>query len=84
MSDESIRLRRKPLPYTASFAIDNALMELNDAIKVITPLIYGKVLDPVEKAERLGQIVQHIYRAVLSLKEARAARPGENGNSEPS
>ncbi len=71
--------RRRPLPYTASFAIDNALMELSDAIKVITPLIRGQVLDPVEKAERLAQIVQHIYKAVMSLKEARTARPGENG-----
>lgn len=70
--------RRKPLPYTAALAIDNALMELSDAIRIITPLIRGQVLDPVEKAERLAQIVQHIYKAVMSLKEARAARP-ENG-----
>jgi hypothetical protein len=55
-------------------------MELSDAIRIITPLIRGQVLDPVEKAERLAQIVQHIYKAVMSLKEARAARPGENGD----
>lgn len=75
--------KRKPLPYTAAFNIDAAIMEITDTIRVLTPILYGKVLDPVERTERVGQAIHLNYKAILALKEARAARPGESEDENP-
>jgi hypothetical protein len=65
--------KRKPLPYHASQAIDEARMELSDATRLIVSLMDSRdPIDPMERYRRLGLAIDRLHRASAALKEIRS------------
>ncbi len=69
--------KRKPLPYAATAAVDDALMLLADARRALLPLVKGDHMPPEDAARRPGQALLNIQEASARLREIKTA--GSNG-----
>jgi len=70
--------RRKPLPYHASEAIDQALMELSDARRAVMALLAERPLSQEERYRLLGVVMHNLHEADAWLKTVKKA--GKNGS----
>lgn len=65
----------RPFPYRAGALVDQALMDLSAAHRMIKPLLKKQDLETVASA---GMALDEINRAIASLKEARNIREEPN------
>lgn len=63
--------KRKPLPYHASQAVDDARIEATNAVNALAPLLDGEPVSRDELYRRIGKSVYHIQRLIRSLNSIR-------------
>ncbi|RPJ39270.1 MAG: hypothetical protein EHM35_02755 [Planctomycetaceae bacterium] len=68
------QMKRKPLPYHCSMAIDKALMENSDVMRLLRTLKKAQGLTN-EEMSCVADAIDHLHEANTALKEARQTRP---------
>lgn len=69
--------KRKPLPYSASQAIDQALMANSQAVRALIPLVRGESLSAEERMRRLAEAVHQVHESTLALMSIRVMEPAQ-------
>jgi hypothetical protein len=69
--------RRKPLPYHASMAVDEAVMHNTDAVRSLLPLVNGQAREAGEIYRLIGKAVYHVEQSTSALREIRMTNNGE-------
>lgn len=67
--------RRKPLPYAAMQAIDDAIMTVSEALRTLRPIIDGKELTNTEIYRRTGLAIHLLHETTKTLQEINANSP---------
>lgn len=62
--------KKKPLPYAARWAVEQAIAANSEAIHALEPLIEGRLVTPEESMRRLAKAVHNIHSSTGNLKEA--------------
>jgi hypothetical protein len=66
--------KRRPLPYHASMALDDAKMESTLAIKSLLPLVDGNSITAEEKYRRIAKAIYHIQQSIFQLDQIKRER----------
>jgi hypothetical protein len=63
--------RRKPLPYSASQAVDEAIMANSQAAHCLRPFIQSAEMNGEERIRRVAEALNHIYDSSTALRSIR-------------
>ena len=68
--------KRRPFPYAAGALIDESIMGLSQAVRMLRPLLDGQATTLEERYRRLGVAVVETQQAINKLQEVRQMRDG--------
>jgi hypothetical protein len=61
--------RRKPLPYAATWMVDQSIMADTEALRALKPIVSDERMTNLEMLRRVGMAIGEIHEAIDYLRE---------------